>query len=103
MTMTVEQQKAAALTEAEEYERAMSWLDELEDNPDAAVRVDNTEDLAELANAADQVQRVVAKLRRREARVRLLVTMARAHGRSWTEIGRSLGVSRQAAQQRYGD
>lgn len=32
-----------------------------------------------------------------------LVRSARQHGYSWDEIGKTLWVSRQAAQQRYGD
>lgn len=31
------------------------------------------------------------------------VDMARRHGRTWQEIGDSIGVTRQAAQQRYGN
>lgn len=38
-----------------------------------------------------------------EARLRELVQLARAHGRSWGEIAISLGVSRQAAHERFAD
>jgi hypothetical protein len=38
-----------------------------------------------------------------EARVRELVAAARASGRSWGEIGIALGVSRQAARQRFAE
>jgi len=35
--------------------------------------------------------------------VRELVALARANGRSWGEIGIALGVSRQAARERFSD
>jgi hypothetical protein len=38
-----------------------------------------------------------------EARLTEAVGTARRNGRSWGMIARALGVSRQAAQQRYGD
>jgi len=37
-----------------------------------------------------------------DAELRSAVTAARAVGRSWTEVGVVLGVSKQAAQQRFG-
>jgi hypothetical protein len=37
-----------------------------------------------------------------EAETRRLVDYARQEGRSWSEIGAGLGISRQAAQQRFG-
>jgi hypothetical protein len=37
-----------------------------------------------------------------EQSIRLQVATARDAGASWAEIGRALGVSKQAAQQRYG-
>jgi hypothetical protein len=48
--------------------------------------------LAQLAIELDEAQK----------RVVLDVTFSRALGASWAEIGRSLGISKQAAQQRYG-
>lgn len=48
----------------------------------------------------------LAELRSSEAdlaaRFRLLVGEARSAGHSWAQIGRSLGVSKQAAQKRFG-
>lgn len=40
-------------------------------------------------------------MRAGEARVRELVARARANNRSWGEIGIALGVSRQAARERF--
>lgn len=40
-------------------------------------------------------------LRAAEARVRTAVIAAHVNNRSWTRIGMALGVSRQAARQRY--
>lgn len=47
----------------------------------------------------DQDARAVRQL---EARIRSNVQNARAQGASWADIGRALGVTRQAAQMRYG-
>jgi DNA-directed RNA polymerase specialized sigma24 family protein len=41
-------------------------------------------------------------LRRVSTELRDAVSAARAHGRSWAEIGVVLGISKQAAQQRFG-
>jgi hypothetical protein len=51
------------------------------------------EDLAELAGLHTIVDRAVAEA----------VAGQRSAGFSWAEIGRGLGITRQAAQQRYGD
>jgi hypothetical protein len=74
-----------------ETERAEVLLDGLE--PDAA-EVDHTEDLRAIAEVADAMASD-------EARLTEAVERARAHGRSWTRIGVALGVSRQAARQRF--
>lgn len=55
---------------------------------------DNTEDLRAVAVAADDVAAAEVKLRES-------VAIARAHGRSWNRIAIALGVSRQAARQRF--
>ena len=60
------------------------------------VPMDDTTDLRAVAEAVDRV-------RAGEARVRELVALARANGRSWGEIGIALGVSRQAARERFSD
>lgn len=62
----------------------------------ATAGVESTEDLRAVAVAADT-------LAADEARLTEAVEMARAHGRSWTRIGIALGVSRQAARQRFAD
>jgi hypothetical protein len=56
--------------------------------------VDQTEDLQQLAAVTDAV-------RASEAQLREAVEVARARGRSWNEIAVALGVSRQAARQRF--
>jgi DNA-directed RNA polymerase specialized sigma24 family protein len=38
-----------------------------------------------------------------EAKLRELVELSRVHGRSWGEIAIALGVSRQAAHERFAD
>lgn len=60
------------------------------------VAVDKTDDLREVAEAADAVQAA-------EARLREAVEIARAHGRSWGQLAIALGVSRQAAHQRFAE
>jgi DNA-directed RNA polymerase specialized sigma54-like protein len=81
----------------------MPWTDEqieeaskaFEDfDPDGAAVVD-VSDLRAIAEAADAARRNEATLTER-------VAIARAHGRSWNRIAVALGVSRQAARQRFG-
>lgn len=43
-----------------------------------------------------------AELRRVEARMRSTVQLLRANGASWAVIGHALGISKQAAQSRFG-
>ena len=71
---------------------AETWLDSLDPETTPA------EDIADL-------QAVAAAVNDRDAaeqRVREAVDAARANGRSWGRIGIALGVSRQAAHERYG-
>ena len=56
--------------------------------------VDRTDDLRAIADAS-------STLHDDEARVREAVEVARARGRSWNQIAVALGVSRQAARQKY--
>jgi len=81
--MTTRAQKAAAL------ER---WANAVADDDLRAV---DTTVLQELRRLADQRATV-------EAEVVLAVRRARAANRSWSEIGAMLGVSKQAAQRKYG-
>lgn len=66
-----------------------------DDYDPGVVQVDDLRDLRAVADAGAQV-------RAGEAQLVEVVAMARAHGRSWTRIGVALGVSRQAARQRFG-
>jgi hypothetical protein len=79
----------------EEIERAAKLFDQRADELDpASTGVDNTDDLRAIADASDAA-------RADEARLREAVEVARAHGRSWNDIAVALGVSRQAARQRF--
>jgi hypothetical protein len=75
----------------EEIQRAAKLAEEFDPS---GVRADDTTDLRTLAEAVDSV-------RAGEARVRELVARARANGRSWGEVAIALGVSRQAARERF--
>lgn len=75
----------------DETERAEQLLDALDP---ATAAFEDTEDLRAVAVAADTV--AIDETRLTEA-----VEIARARGRSWTRIGIALGVSRQAARQRF--
>jgi hypothetical protein len=79
----------------EEVERAAERFAQLADDldPDTA-SVDITDDLRSIAIASEAA-------RADEARLREAVEVARAHGRSWNQIAVALGVSRQAARQRF--
>lgn len=77
----------------EEIQRAAKLAQELDPS---GVPMDDITDLRTLAEAVDS-------LRAGEARVRELVARARANGRSWGEIGIALGVSRQAARERFAE
>lgn len=81
----------------EELERAAERFQELaEDLDPETAKVLVTEDLRGIAEAAQAV-------RDDEARLRRTVEIARTHGRSWNQIAVALGVSRQAARQRFAD
>ena len=80
----------------DEIERAAQRFEQLADELDpATAEADDTEDVRAIA-AASEVTRAD------EARLREAVETARAHGRSWNQIAVALGVSRQAARQRFG-
>lgn len=84
MPRTREQLEAAA-TEAE------AWLDALDP---ASTQVEDTGDLRAIACAMSAVADAEGKLAG-------AVAEARANGRSWARIAMVLGVSKQAARQRY--
>src|SRR5450631_2450205 len=81
----------------EEIEAAASRFEQLADefDPETA-EVERTEDLRAIAAVSEAV-------RADEARLREAVEVARAHDRSWNQIAVALGVSRQAARQRFTD
>jgi 1-deoxy-D-xylulose 5-phosphate reductoisomerase len=84
---------AKAMHTEEEIQRAAKLAEQFDPS---SVPMDDTTDLRTLAEAVDSV-------RTGEARVRELVARARANHRSWGEIGISLGVSRQAARERFAE
>ncbi|MGH2954440.1 MAG: sigma-70 family RNA polymerase sigma factor [Solirubrobacterales bacterium] len=75
---------------AERFER---WAEELD--PTTA-KVQDTADLRAIAEAVDAMNAD-------EARLREAIERARARGRSWNQIAIPLGVSRQAARQRFAE
>lgn len=76
-----------------EIQRAAKLAEEFDPS---GVPMDDTIDLRTLAEVVDSV-------RAGEARIRELVARARGNGRSWGEIGIALGVSRQAARERFAE
>ena len=81
----------------DEIEAAASRFEQLADELDpATTEVERTEDLRAIAAVSEAV-------RADEARLREAVEVARAHDRSWNQIAVALGVSRQAARQRFAD
>ncbi|RCW40409.1 ECF sigma factor [Halopolyspora algeriensis] len=80
-----------------DLDRASQRFEQLADDLDATtVEAEHTDDLRAIATAAEAVATD-------QARLREAVALARARGRSWNEIAISLGVSRQAARQRFAD
>jgi DnaJ-domain-containing protein 1 len=73
---------------AEHYERLTKRVD-----PDVT-KAEDLSDLRAVLTAADATCED-------EARLREVVGVARAHGRSWNHIAVALGVSHQAARQRF--
>jgi hypothetical protein len=81
----------------DEIEAAASRFEKLADELDpATTEFERTEDLRAIAAVSEAV-------RADEARLREAVEVARAHDRSWNQIAVALGVSRQAARQRFTD
>lgn len=80
-----------------EVEQAARRFEQLADELDpSTAEVTDTEDLQQVAAVSEAV-------RADEARLRQAVEAARAQGRSWNQIAVALGVSRQAARQRFVD
>ena len=81
----------------DDIERAAGRFEQLADELDPMTAlVEHTDDLRQIAADSDAV-------RADEARLREAVEIARAQGRSWNQIAVALGVSRQAARQRFTD
>ncbi len=72
---------------------AEAWLDSLDP---AMASADDIRDLRAITAAVDAVALDQSRLSR-------AVATARRNGRSWGMIARTLGVTKQAAQQRYGE
>ena len=80
----------------EQIEEAARRFETLADELDPqTAQVEDLADLRAIAEAAERARRDAALLTER-------VALARAHGRSWNRIATALGVSRQAARQRFG-
>lgn len=80
----------------EQINEAAERFETLADRLDpATARAEDVSELRAVAEAADAV-------RTDEARLMETVQVARARGYSWNRIAIALGVSRQAARQRYG-
>jgi DNA-directed RNA polymerase specialized sigma24 family protein len=78
-----------------EIEQAARRCEQLAGTLDSTIsEVERTDDLREIAAAAEAV-------RADDPRLREAVILARARGRSWNHIALALGVSRQAARQRF--
>ena len=81
----------------EQIQQAAVRFDQLADSLDPeTAEVDDPSDLRAVAVASDAVQAD-------EARLDSAVRTAREHGRSWNQLAAALGVSRQAARQRFAD
>ena len=81
----------------DEIEQAARRFERLADELDPdTTEVDHTDDLRQVATISET-------LRAEEAQLRETVNIARAHGRSWNQIAVALGVTRQAARQRFAD
>ncbi len=84
-----------AMTKGSRVEKAAAlehWADEVA--PEALIELDTTA-LRRLGELADQRTTLESEL------TRAVLEARRAH-RSWSEIGSMLGVSKQAAQRKYG-
>lgn len=80
-------------TKIDETTAAEQWIDQL-DPADSSVKVSDGRYLRHIHEAAEAADAAADGLR-------AAVAEARANGESWGTIGMVLGVSRQAAQQRF--
>ncbi len=81
----------------DDIEQAALRFERMADELDpTTAEVDHTDDLRQIATVSEA-------MRTDEAQLRETIEVARAHGRSWNQIALALGVSRQAARQRFTD
>lgn len=79
----------------DEIEQAARRFERLADDLDPETAdLDRTDDLSNVAAVSEAI-------RANEARLKEAVETARANGRSWNQIAVALGVTRQAARQRF--
>ena len=88
------------MTEAKEFTETEEWLNNLDPATTPARDARYLRYIREAATAFDEAR---AALDSAKTRLDDAVAQARAHGDSWGVIGMVLGVSRQAAQQRFAD
>ncbi len=79
-------------TRAEQAVALDAWADRIDADDLQVVETTALRAIAELADQRDEVDAAIAAA----------VQSARAADRSWSEIGAMLGVSKQAAQRKYG-
>ncbi len=84
------------MADNERATQAEAWLDRLARDEIDGVIVEDTSDLSRVALAIDKVNADQHELL-------AAVEQARARGRSWTQIAHAMGVTRQAARQRFHD
>lgn len=82
---------AMSPTRAQRVVALEAWADDIDDNDLVEIDADELRVIARYANRRDRL----------EAELTEAVRAARRTGRSWSEIGTMLGVSKQAAQRKY--
>ncbi|MGI9018521.1 MAG: sigma-70 family RNA polymerase sigma factor [Euzebya sp.] len=76
------------------------WLDDLDAD---ALDWEDTRDLAAIGHAADVLSMAQDSVEQARQSLAATVAVARSNGRSWADIGRCLGVTRQTAHERFAD
>jgi len=92
MTMTKTKSMTPTEKDAADTREAEAWLDRLDP---VTTPADDPTELRRIGLALRDIEAA-------EAELRDAVAAARATGRSWAQIGMVLGVTRQAAQERFG-
>lgn len=78
-------------TRAQRAASLEAWADEVEEHDLVEIDTDELKAIREYAVRRDRIETALADA----------VLAARRSGRSWTEIGTMLGVTKQAAQRKY--